>query len=387
MGEGGMDALNAGTIPKRMGGGAMLAMGIGSALMQNHMSKKDEKPKWEQRPDDRFQKNGAWKDYNMSTHYMQNNNRVQEHVGKLNEKKDEETQKFIKKWNRRQQLGRSLVTAVGSYGLGKLGQSIESKGGFAKADAWMGKKIAGPALGKYSAVEENLSRVTGGMGGYSKPLSFSGEHQVSKWDRMRMGAATPFIGKGTRAYNMSGGLGYSSGVQSGAPSGPAPYTRQPWTIANGLKKATQWSRSLFGSSYDPTKTTLNRHYEGGHISGPAGIDKVPAMLSEGEYVINANSARQIGTPTLNRINAGKFNSGGLVGENTGELSASGANTNNINITVNASGGGGSEGGGGGGGSSGEGMDSGKVMDQFAHKIKQQVIMVVKEESRPGGLLG
>ena len=41
-GEGGMNALNEGTIPKRLGGGAMLAMGVGSALMLNWMGKNDE---------------------------------------------------------------------------------------------------------------------------------------------------------------------------------------------------------------------------------------------------------------------------------------------------------------------------------------------------------
>ena len=46
----------------------------------------------------------------------------------------------------------------------------------------------------------------------------------------------------------------------------------------------------------------NKNYTGGRISGPAGIDKVPAMLTEGEYVINANAARKIGVPTLEKIN-------------------------------------------------------------------------------------
>jgi hypothetical protein len=44
------------------------------------------------------------------------------------------------------------------------------------------------------------------------------------------------------------------------------------------------------------------------------VDSVPAMLTPGEYVINAGAARNIGYSRLNRMNSvAKFNSGGVVG--------------------------------------------------------------------------
>jgi hypothetical protein len=51
---------------------------------------------------------------------------------------------------------------------------------------------------------------------------------------------------------------------------------------------------------------------GGYISGPGTMtsDSIPAMLSNGEYVINADSVKAIGTPTLDRIN--KMATGGFV---------------------------------------------------------------------------
>ena len=136
---------------------------------------------------------------------------------------------------------------------------------------------------------------------------------------------------------------------------------------------------------------IRQYASGGHISGKSGIDQIPAMLSEGEYVIRASSARQIGKPMLDRINAGKFNDGGAVDKIAGseETSGTSGNTNNINISVN--------------------IESGSVKDEkkssenssveasvgskekesgsaIADKIKQQVLSVIVEEQRPGGLL-
>lgn len=130
-----------------------------------------------------------------------------------------------------------------------------------------------------------------------------------------------------------------------------------------------------------------RRNSGGAVSGSPGIDRVPAMLSEGEYVINARAARSIGIGNLEKINAGKFNQGGLVGETTGSDSSSptGANTNNINITVNVTGSKTSETENKSGNSS-EADDKRNGADQLSKKIKQEVITIIKEENRPGGLL-
>ena len=133
---------------------------------------------------------------------------------------------------------------------------------------------------------------------------------------------------------------------------------------------------------------IRKYASGGHISGKSGIDQIPAMLSEGEYVIKASSARQLGKPMLDRINAGKYNDGGAVGSTQIDSSTSAGNTNNISISIN--------------------MENGKVgaeektqdanpatsqegsseKDQslLAEKIKQQVVSVIVEEQRPGGLL-
>ena len=52
----------------------------------------------------------------------------------------------------------------------------------------------------------------------------------------------------------------------------------------------------------------------GHGTGTS--DSVPAMLSNGEYVLNAQAVDRLGVPFLNGLNTGRlrgFSSGGLVG--------------------------------------------------------------------------
>ena len=120
--------------------------------------------------------------------------------------------------------------------------------------------------------------------------------------------------------------------------------------------------------------------------GPAGIDRVPAMLSEGEYVINARAAKKIGMPMLEGLNAGKYNEGGLVKDSTtkpGAGAKSEGMTNNISINVTVSGSATKESS---KNSSDAPSDQRAAMDDLGKKIKQQVITVIREENRPGGLL-
>jgi len=54
---------------------------------------------------------------------------------------------------------------------------------------------------------------------------------------------------------------------------------------------------------------------GGHITGPGGPrdDVIPALLSNGEYVVNANAVGHYGKGFMESINAKKFASGGIAG--------------------------------------------------------------------------
>ena len=78
---------------------------------------------------------------------------------------------------------------------------------------------------------------------------------------------------------------------------------------------------------------------GGYITGPGTgtSDSIPAMLSNGEYVVRAAAVKKIGVPTLSAINRGHFASGGLVGGNYvggKKLEPSGV-AGNLTLQVNA----------------------------------------------------
>jgi hypothetical protein len=143
-----------------------------------------------------------------------------------------------------------------------------------------------------------------------------------------------------------------------------------------LKEALMVKMPYFGGK-------INKYASGGHISGKSGIDQIPAMLSEGEYVIKASSARQLGKPMLDKINAGKFYDGGEtspMSESKG--TSAGGNTNNINISINTAKGS-EEKKQDGGAPAQEGGDKMKLLSE---RVKQQVLSIIVEEQRPGGLL-
>ena len=76
---------------------------------------------------------------------------------------------------------------------------------------------------------------------------------------------------------------------------------------------------------------------GGYITGPGSStsDSIPAMLSNGEYVIRAAAVRKIGLPTLNALNSGRYHfaDGGYVGGK--EIKPAAALGGNVTLQVQA----------------------------------------------------
>ena len=85
---------------------------------------------------------------------------------------------------------------------------------------------------------------------------------------------------------------------------------------------------------------------GGYITGAGNgtSDSIPAMLSNGEYVINAKSVRAAGIPMLDKINkmamggpvynVPAYSMGGRVKYETGGMATSSNSLYNINVTLN-----------------------------------------------------
>ena len=116
----------------------------------------------------------------------------------------------------------------------------------------------------------------------------------------------------------------------------APIFNNQFALLDQISKSIPCTHKLIIKAHFVDPFTWERKNSGGKIAGQPGVDKIPAMLTEGEYVINANAARHIGEPTLNKINSGRFANGGIVSDEPKDRSSgSGAdNTNNITITIN-----------------------------------------------------
>ena len=96
-------------------------------------------------------------------------------------------------------------------------------------------------------------------------------------------------------------------------------------IASGMTPADAANKTVFG---------ITRKAQGGYISGPGTgtSDSIPAMLSNGEYVLRSAAVERIGVGTLNALNSGAlhFADGGSVTD------AEPAATGGVNLTLNLS---------------------------------------------------
>ena len=117
---------------------------------------------------------------------------------------------------------------------------------------------------------------------------------------------------------------------------------------------------------------------GGYVSPSAGIDTVPAMVSGGEFVMNAAATQNIGRGNLTALNSGGGGNGGddaivnAINNLGNELGGSGESV--INITVNSDG--------------TQTQDSnGSEEDQnLAARLGDSVRQIIAEEQRLGGSL-
>lgn len=106
--------------------------------------------------------------------------------------------------------------------------------------------------------------------------------------------------------------------------------------------------SVTGGSFKATffKAFGNGFATGGSVDGPGTgtSDSIPAMLSNGEYVLNAQAVDRLGVPFLNGLNTGRlrgFASGGLVGSGVvagykAERGSNGGQGQSVNLSMHVS---------------------------------------------------
>jgi hypothetical protein len=191
------------------------------------------------------------------------------------------------------------------------------------------------------------------------------------------------LGAGASQFSSMGGFGGIGGSASkygaSAALGGGSAARQNYANSSPLRYST------------PTPRANGGYIKGFANGGSSGKDDIPALLMGGEFVMRKEAVNMYGKKFFDDLNSGrarKFAEGGSVGGDNSGSSANYSPTNNVNITVN--------------------LTQEKVVSekkdettstnedrraenertkQLAAKVKDQVLQVITEQQRPGGLLG
>ena len=155
-------------------------------------------------------------------------------------------------------------------------------------------KVGGPSIAATDIDPKTGERVMS-KDGLNEPLS-----------KLRGGAAAWKVGD---VVKIGPGLDVM-GLQSADPLKP---------ILSGSVKITKIDKNRGQFYYEPVvkkaKGGVIKHFNpGGKVAGPgtSTSDSIPALLSDGEYVIKASSVAKYGTETMDALNAGRFADGGIV---------------------------------------------------------------------------
>lgn len=155
-------------------------------------------------------------------------------------------------------------------------------------------------------------------------------------------------------------------------------------IKIGIERAILGTISAISSGFSTgglATNTSQKFASGGHVSG-AGTstsDSIPAMLSDGEFVMRASAVRSIGVNNLSRLNSGGVSAMGVSNLNTFK---SQQNTININTTVNSP----SARSGSGGNVNDNQRQSSEQAKLIANLVNTQVKQELVKQTRVGGIL-
>ena len=114
------------------------------------------------------------------------------------------------------------------------------------------------------------------------------------------------------------------GMDAGSAEVLADSTRLPDAGGGGSVNNLRNPTDMLQLRNDPLGGGFNRFNEGGFVSGPEGVDRVPAKLTAGEFVMSKGAVQEYGAETLANMNAigggtnrpkgNRFEGGGLVGD-------------------------------------------------------------------------
>ena len=186
-------------------------------------------------------------------------------------------------------LTRTLISGAIKLGIAiaKLLAAKKVQGARGVARFLGGKKGRLLATGLTTAVTlGGAYAMTQGMKGDDKTQKFSGGGYV----RPRV----PAFSGGGFLGNLFGGMGKGGGMMGGAKGAAMGALFGPLGMLIGAGLGSGTIQEGFGAAKDMI---------GGFVSGEKGVDKVPAMLSDGEFVMSRGAVKKYGVGTLESMNA------------------------------------------------------------------------------------
>ena len=180
-------------------------------------------------------------------------------------------------------------TSFGKFARGLISLVLRSTVRLGAAVAALAVKVGiGKAGGK-------LSKVAGFLGGKKGKLLAAG-----------LEAAVTVGGTMALSKTLEGGLGGGEQKAQGLAGGGYVRPRFPAFAGGGFNFKGMMSGAGMGAMFGPLGMLLGGALGGassGFVSGEKGVDKVPAMLSDGEFVMSRGAVAKYGVDTLESMNA------------------------------------------------------------------------------------
>lgn len=205
--------------------------------------------------------------------------------------------------------------------------------GLSNTGARFMQQTTGVMTPMWNAMGANVARVRStvtdpAMAGIRSALSATGAHFTNSvngtinpvWNAMGTNVQRVWTGTVNPAFNaIAGGLRNTvTAFANGATGIANQWNRVRRATADPVNFAIQrvfndgvvgmWNSAseLLGTKKMAKYNYVAKYATGGYVRGPGGAtdDKIPAMLSDKEYVVNAKAVKQIGVKNLNAINSG-----------------------------------------------------------------------------------
>jgi hypothetical protein len=226
----------------------------------------------------------------------------------------------------------NLQTKLKGFGFKDIANSIGGQGSrIPYADGFRTQSTGMEGIGK-SALSEVINSNKELKTADSALLAY---FTKSKFGQTGVSPTTLTLNAGSR-YQSTGQFVQSSELaKAGVKPGKNGYVGQTFVGADGATYEIMADAGRYGLSVKKKMAV------GGFVSGAGSgkSDSIPAMLSNGEYVINADSVKKYGVETFNAFNNKKYSMGGPVTRMpyaSGGLASSANSLYNINVTLNGS---------------------------------------------------